>query len=204
MKEELLRAAGKGCGTVDKFKKFNDDLPKLGDKMMHTGLCNYYEIIAIGGKLLTLRLNVKPIKFDEIPEDRKRCAQGLFDEFLEDHDITKQECDDTFSYAYVMWEAMDSIGEDKFKRYNESLPLLGDKFVNDGVCKAYRVRRSSDKMDTLELDIRPVKRGNLPMDVCRKANKELDDFMFSFGITYEESEEYCFGIKWLMKGMSNG
>ena len=99
-----------------------------------------------------------------------------------------------------MWEAMDSIGEDKFKRYNESLPLLGDKFVNDGVCKAYRVRRSSDKMDTLELDIRPVKRGNLPMDVCRKANKELDDFMFSF----EESEEYCFGIKWLMEGISNG
>lgn len=95
MKEELLRAADKGCVTVDKFKKFNDDLPKLGDKMMYTGLCNYYEIIAIGGKLLTLRLNVKHIKFDEIPEDRKRCAQGLFNEFLEDHDITKQECEDT-------------------------------------------------------------------------------------------------------------
>lgn len=51
MKEELLRSAEKGCVTVDKFKKFNDDLPKLGDKMMQVGLCNYYDVIFVGGKL---------------------------------------------------------------------------------------------------------------------------------------------------------
>lgn len=204
MKEELLKAAEKGAVTIDKFKKFNDDLPVLGDKMVHYGLCNYYDIICIGGRLLTLRLNVKPIKFDEIPEDRKRCAQCLLDEFLEDHNITKQECCDTCSYAYVMWEAMDNQLKDKFTEYNKALPTLGDKFVDSGICKSYKITRSSNKMDTLELDIRPVKRGNLHMDLCRRANKELDDFMFSFGITYEESEEYCFGIKWLMEGMSNG
>lgn len=204
MKEELLKAADKGAVTMDKFKKFNDDLPMLGDKMVQAGLCNYYDIICVGGSLLTLRLNVKPIHFNEISEDVKCKAQSLFDDFLDEHQITKDECEVTNSYAYVMWSAFDSVDEDKFRKYNESLHLLGDKFVNDGVCKAYKVTRSSDKMNTLELDIRPVKRGNLPMGVCRRANKELDDFMFSFGITYEESEEYCFGIKWLMEGTPNG
>lgn len=129
MREELIRAANKGAATVDKFTKFNDDLPILGDKMIQMGLCNYYDVIFVGGKLFTLRLNVKPIKFDEIPEDRKRCAQGLFDEFLEDHDITKQECEDTCSYAYVMWEAMDNPCKDKFAEFNKHLSELGEKFV---------------------------------------------------------------------------
>lgn len=200
MKEELLRAAENGCVTVDKFKKFNDDLPKLGDKMMHTGLCNYYEIIAVGGKLLTLRLNVKPIKFDEIPEDRKRCAQGLFDEFLEDHNITKQECEDTCSYAYVMWEAMDNPCKDKFAEFNKHLSELGEKFVQEGICKAYKVNHWLGNMDSLQLDIRPTKRSEISLTLNARAYKEFCDFVYSFGITYEENEESYSGIDWITEG----
>lgn len=204
MKEELLRAAEKGCVTVDKFKKFNDDLPMLGEKMMQVGLCNYYDIIFIGGKLLTLRLNVKPIKFDSIPEDRKRCAQGLLDEFLEDHDITKQECEDTCSYSYVMWDAMDNPLKDKFTEFNEHLPELGERFVKEGICNSYKVKRWAGNMDSLQLDVRPMRRSELPLELNIRVNKKFCDFMFSFGITYEESEDSCSGISWIMEGDYNG
>lgn len=200
MKEELLRAAEKGAATVDKFTKFNDDLPILGDKMIQTGLCNYYDVIFVGGKLFTLRLNVKPIKFDEIPEDRKRCAQGLFDEFLEDHDITKQECEDTCSYAYVMWEAMDNPCKDKFAEFNKHLSELGEKFVQEGICKAYKVNHWLGNMDSLQLDIRPTKRSEISLTLNARAYKEFCDFVYSFGITYEENEESYSGIDWITDG----
>lgn len=182
------------------FKKFNDDLPILGNKMVQAGLCNYYDILYAGGELLVLRLNVKPIKFNEIPYERKVRVQELFDTFLTEHCITKEDCRKTYSYDHVLWEALDDQTESKFDKFNNALHRLGDAFIEEHVCTSYSVKHWSGNMDSLVLDIRPIRRGHLPMELNKKVHKEFSEFVYSFGITYEEYEDSCSGVDWIMEG----
>lgn len=55
-------------------------------------------------------------------------------------------------------------------------------------------------MDSLQLDIRPTKRSEISLTLNARAYKEFCDFVYSFGITYEENEESYSGIDWITEG----
>lgn len=193
MKEELLRAADKGI-VCDKFTMFNDKLPALGNLLVESGVCISYEIIQYTGKMKTIKLNIKYKFYDQLSKDAISYIHQKFDELVSSCGISKDECE--MCCSGVILDTADTF-EMRCSRLNKKLYSLGDRFINEGICKDYKVIRFAGELDSLQADIRPLSLTELPDDVNKRAQQLFANLVYSCGITPDEYEESYAGVEWL-------
>ena len=192
-KEELLKAANKGM-VFDKFTMFNNKLPELGNFLVESGVCISYEIVQYTGKMKTIKLNIKYKFYDQLPKDTINYIHQKFNELVSSCGISKDEWE--MCCSGVILDTADTF-EMRCSRLNKNLYSLGDRFINEGICKDYKVIRFAGELDSLQADIRPLSLAELPDDVNKRAQQLFANLVYSCGITPDEYEESYAGVEWL-------
>lgn len=192
-KEELMRAANK-ANAEDKFAKFNIKLPTLGNLLVESGVCISYEIVQYTGKMKTIKLNIKYKFYNQLSKNTINYIHQKFDELVSSCGISKDECE--MYCSGVILDTADTF-EMRCSRLNKELHSLGDRFINEGICKDYKVIRFAGELDSLQADIRPLSLTELPDDVNKRAQQLFANLVYSCGITPDEYEESYAGVEWL-------